>query len=78
MPTHVSAGPTLLLSDGPTLLTQLRAIVIEFTGSISVRIINPVVRIVISTKSVKNANSAVIRDCGTLWPFIFTGRTALG
>ena len=71
-------GPICVPNVGPTLLTQLSAIVMALVLSIPATIMMVAVTSVINIVSVKNANSATSFDCGMLIPFILTGRTAFG
>ena len=75
---HDITGPICVPSVGPTLLTQLRAMVMALVLSMPATIIIVAVTNVISMVSVKKANSATSFDCGILMPLIFTGSTALG
>lgn len=75
---HDITGPICVPSVGPTLLTQLSAIVMELVLSMPATIIMVAVTSVIKIVSEKNANRGINFDWGIFCPFTFTGNTALG
>ena len=75
---HDMTGPICVPRVGPTLLTQLKAIVIAFVLSIPATIIIVAVTMTIIIVNVKNANKAISFDWGMFCPLTFTGNTAFG
>ena len=75
---HDISGPICVPSDGPTLLTQLREMVMAFVLSIPKPTMIVAVHKHVKTNTAKNAHIVIIDDCGRDSPFIFTGKTALG
>ena len=75
---HEITGPICVPSVGPTLLTQLKAMVMAFVLSMPTTIMMVAVTSVIRMVSVKNANSATNLDCGMFTPLTLTGSTAFG
>ena len=75
---HDSSGPTPLVSDGPTLLTQLSAMTAALVLSTPEKIMAVAVKSTIRMVSTKKAKTERSFDGATLWPLIRTGSTALG
>ena len=75
---HDITGPISVPSVGPTLLTQLSAIVIEFVLSTPTEIIIVADIRVISTNTARKDSRDGSLDCGTVCPLILIGNTALG
>ena len=66
IPDHVMFAPMSVASDGPILLTQLRAMTMLLIMSTPERSMMAAVTRIISMKSVKKANNDTILACGTL------------
>ena len=67
-----------VLSEGPTLLTQLRAMVMALVMSTPATIMMPAVKIIMKMARTKKANSATSFDWGMLCPLMLHGQHGVG